>query len=112
CPRLRVFAGLDRRSVNFSPAKRAGYRGLVYAKVFLGDTSGDKTKLGVSSGERRSLPAYVSRRNMRLKKTVTTTAGRDGNAQVKLVKPTSHGTMIKFFLSTRAWVLYDNFILA
>jgi hypothetical protein len=110
-PRQRVFAGLDRRSINFAPARRTAYRGLVYGKVFLGDASGDKTKIGVAAGERPQLPQYISRRNMRLKKTVTLTAGSDGNAQVKLFKPSSHKSMIKFFLATRAWVLHDEFTL-
>jgi hypothetical protein len=111
CPSHRVFAGLDQRSVNFSPALRPSYRGNVYAKVFLGDATGEKTKRGVSAGDRPNLPAFISVRNMRLKRTVTTTAGSDGGAQVAVLKPTSHRGMIKFFLATRAWVLYNGFSL-
>jgi hypothetical protein len=109
CPPQAAFAGLDRRSINFTPARRARYRGFLYAKVFLGDTDGKRTKIGTRAGDRPRLPAYISRTNMRLKKTVTSTSGTDGSTQVKLFRRNSHRGMIRFFLSTRAWVLYNRF---
>jgi hypothetical protein len=112
CPRQRVFAGLDRRSVNFRAATQPRYSGHVYAKLFIGDVSGGKNKKGVRKGERTALPEYISRTSLRLKGTVASTRGTDANALVFIVKPTSHRTMIRFYLAARAWVLADQFVLA
>jgi hypothetical protein len=109
-PGKRVFADLQRRSIVFVKAKMMP-PGRLYCKVHLADPSGRKNYLGTRRGERSRLPPWFDyfRPIMRLKKTVTTTAGLDGKAQVVTVAHDEHDLMIRIFFAMRVWVLQENF---
>jgi len=111
-PPKRVWAGLDRRSIVFVRATKHPYRSTVYCKVNLADPYFIKTKVGTSRGQRGLLPKWFDyfRPYMRLKNTVTTTAGHDGDAQVVVMDPQDHDRMIRLFIALKAWVLQEGIV--
>lgn len=109
-PGKRAFAELARRSIVFVKATKRSHRGRLYCKANLADPTGEKNRLSTSRGERGLLPAWFDyfRPHMRLKNTVTTTAGYDGKAQVVTVARDDHERMIRLFFALRVWVLQEN----
>jgi hypothetical protein len=110
-PQKTYWAGLDRESINLARATKGSYREQMYAKINLSDVTGEKNKIGVSRGQRADLPDYIRRFLLRLKKTVASTKGRDGNYQVAVIEPEDHEAMIRLFFALKVWVRYDNFSL-
>ncbi len=104
------WAGIERRSVVFVPARRGPYRGWLYCKLNVADPSGERTKIGISRGEKDALPAWFDRfqSHTRLKETVTTTRGTDRRAQVAVVRREAHETMIRLFFALKVWVLHES----
>lgn len=107
-PQKRCWSGIERMSVNFARATRPNYKGLLYAKVFLADPTGKSNKRGLRRGEKMFLPPYLRRLKLRVKKTVASTRGTDGKSLVAVANPNKHADMIKVFMATRAWVLYNK----
>lgn len=112
-PCKKVFAGLERRAIIFQKATKNPYRTRVYCKANLADPSGEKNRLGTSRGERNLLPRWFDyfRPHMRLKNTITTTAGHDSQAQVVTMAHDDHERMIRLFFALRVWVLQENFMI-
>lgn len=112
-PNKRIWAGIDRRSIVLMKVTKKNHRGNVYCKINLADPTATKTKIGTSRGQRDSLPRWFDyfRPYMRLKATVTTTAGTDSKAQVVLIEPDDHERMIRLFLALKVWVLQEGFVL-
>ncbi len=81
-------------------------------KVHLADPSMEKNWRGTTRGDRDRLPRWFSyfRKRMRLKETVTTTAGNDGYDQVVLIAPQDHERMIRLYFAMRVWVLQDYIV--
>src|SRR5712692_5094856 len=52
-PNLRAWAGLERRSLTFTKARRANYRGWHYCQIALADPTGRRTK-DVLRGDQRA----------------------------------------------------------
>lgn len=112
-PNKKIWAGLDRRSIVLVKATKKLHRDKVYCKANLSDPTGEKNKIGTSRGERNLLPDWFDyfRPYMRLKATVTTTAGTDSKAQVVLIDPDDHEKMIRLFFALKVWVLQEGFVL-
>jgi hypothetical protein len=112
-PGKKAFAGLARRSVVFIKATKNPHRSKLYCKVNLADPTGEKNRLTTKRGERSLLPHWFDyfRPHMRLKNTVTTTAGYDGKAQVVMVAHDDHERMIRIFFALRIWVLQESLII-
>ena len=112
-PGKKVWAELVRRSIVLSRATKPDFRSSVYCKVNLADPSGWQTKRGTRRGDRNFLPRWFQpfRWRMRLKHTVTTTRGRDANAQIVLMDRDDHKTMIKLYFALKVWVLEESFSL-
>ena len=112
-PTKNVFAGLERRSIVFTRARKAGYKSLVYCKINLADPTGHKNKTGTRRGDRRDFPKWFDHfcRRMRLKKTITTTRANDYNAQVIVAKRDDHRLMIEIFFALKVWVMEEGFTL-
>jgi hypothetical protein len=112
-PGKRAWAGLARRSVLFVPATRNPYRRWMYCKINVADPTGARTKIGVRRGEKDILPKWFDEfsGHLRLKKTVTTTRGRDMNAQVAVVERDSHALMIRLFFALKVWVLQESVLI-
>jgi hypothetical protein len=109
-PNDKVLAGLDRRSLTFMPATKAGYTRFRYCQLSLADPGGKLTRDVVHSGEKDKLPHWLRNLGKRIKKksTVRATKGTDGHSLAVLVDPKDHRMMICLFLGTKAWVLKRN----
>jgi hypothetical protein len=112
-PGKQVWAGLDRRSIVFVRATKNPHRSKMYCKVNLADPMAERTKVGTRRGERDLLPRWFDyfRPHMRLKNTVTTTAGHDGMAQVVRVGPEDHRRMVRLFFALKVWVLEEGVVI-
>jgi hypothetical protein len=104
-PPVESWSTLKRRSVCF---RRATYwPDFVYAEITLSDPTGAKNRLRLPAGQRDVIKPYLSLRNVRDKATVTSVAGR---GPVWLCRPSSHRSMIRFYMATRAWPLYNGVV--
>ncbi len=112
-PGKKVFASLERRSVLFVKATKNPYRTQLYCKANLADPTGAKNRVSTKRGERNLLPSWFKYfiPDMRLKHTVTTTAGHDGESQVVLVGRNDYERMIRLFFVLRVWVLQENVVI-
>lgn len=112
-PNKKIWAGIDRRSIVLVKATKKLHRDKVYCKANLADPTGVKNKIGTSRGERNLLPRWFDyfRPHMRLKTTVTTTAGTDSKAQVVLIEPDDYERMIRLFFALKVWVLQEGFLI-
>jgi hypothetical protein len=112
-PGKKVFAGLERRSIIFMKATKNPHRTQLYCKANLADPTGDKHRLSTKKGDRSLLPKWFSYfiPDMRLKHTVTTTAGHDGESQVVLVGREDYDRMIRLFFALRVWVLQESIVI-
>jgi hypothetical protein len=112
-PPLKVWAGLERRSVTFVKAGRPNYRGWHYCQVSLADPTDERTRDVIKGAEREKLPPWFEEiePRLRLKDTVRSTRGNDGNTLVTLVRPDEHDLMIGLFFATKVWVLKEGVIL-
>jgi hypothetical protein len=112
-PPLKAWAGLERRSLTFTRARRNAYRGWHYCQVALADPTGERTKDVVRMDQRRDLPKWFDDFSARLrrKETVRATRGHDADELVALVRPGEHDRMIALFFATKVWVLKERFVL-
>jgi hypothetical protein len=111
-PQKPYWADTERQAVNFAQATTGAYRGQVYAKLNIADVTGKKNKIGITKGKRSLLPVYIRKFSLRLKKTVASTHGTDGNYQVAITQHYNHRAMIRLFFALKVWVMHDNFSLA
>ena len=112
-PGKKAFAALERRSIVFMRATKNPHRRKLYCKANLADPTGEKNRLSTKRGERGLLPKWFEyfKPSMRLKHTVTTSAGNDGESQVVLVGPDDYERMIRLFFALRVWVLQESIVL-
>lgn len=112
-PNLRAWAGLERRSLTFTQARRPSYRGRYYCQIALADPTGTRTKHVVRGRERHDLPVWFEElsTSLREKETVRTTKGYDGDELVAVVRQDEHQRMITLFFATKVWVLKDAVLL-
>jgi hypothetical protein len=103
-------AVLERRAVVFVPATKRRHKRMLYAKLFVSDPSGKKNRIGLRGEDRHTLPNWFEYfgRGLRVKKTVTTTKGRDGESLVFLARPDDHERMIRLYFALRVWVLEER----
>lgn len=112
-PGKKAFAELQRRSITLQRATKQPSESTYYCKIHLADPSMGKNWRGTTLGDRDRLPTWFKyfRQRIRLKKTVSTTAGTDSNNQVVLISKEDHERMIRLYFAMRVWVLQENFIL-
>lgn len=110
-PGKRVWAGVERRSIVWRPATINPHRKKMYCKLNLADPTLEKTKVGLTRGERGLLPKWFKslKHRIRLKGTVTTTRGTDAKAQVLLVRKRDYVGMIRLFFALKVWVLEEGY---
>jgi hypothetical protein len=108
-PNVRVWAGLERRSLTFTRARRRGYEGRYYCQIALADPTGERTKDVIRGDERRRLPSWFEDFGARLreKATVRATKGFDADQLVAIVGADEHQLMIGLFFATKVWVLKE-----
>jgi hypothetical protein len=113
-PSLKAWIGLERRSLTFARATRAGYRGWYYCQIALADPTGERTKDVLKKQERGLLPSWFDDfgSRLRVKETVRSTRGHDADQLVAVVRPSEHALMIGLFFATKVWVLKERVVLA
>jgi len=112
-PNLRVWAGLERRSLTFTRARRQGYHGWYYCQVALADPTGERTKDVIRAHERHDLPLWFEDFGTRLraKDTVRATKGFGADELVAIVRADEPERMIGLFFATKVWVLKEGVVL-
>lgn len=112
-PNVKVWAELPDRSLTFSRATKGEARGKWYCKVALADPTGAKSRDVVRGDERSELPPWFDalKGRMRLKQSVRTTRGNDGEDLVVLVTADDHAMMIRLFFATKVWILKERIAL-
>ena len=111
-PARKLFAGLERRSINLPLGTVGDYKHYLYAKVSISDIGGRKNRLYVKSSDRQGLPQWLRSFKLRKKETVAFTDAFDGDALVAVIRPGDHRAMIRLFLASKAWVLSSGFRLS
>jgi hypothetical protein len=113
-PNVKAWIGLERRSLTFSRAGRAAYRGWCYCQIALADPTGERTKDVLRKDERSLLPSWFDdlATRLRVKDTVRATKGNDADGLVAIVRPDDHRLMIGLFFATKVWVLKEQVVLA
>jgi hypothetical protein len=110
-PKVRAWAGTDRRALMFERVTKGRSRGECYCKVALADPTGERTRLIARVDEKKRLPYWfrsLSAR-MRSKEAVRHTRGTDSKSLVITVPADNHEEMIALFLAAKAWVLKERF---
>ena len=112
-PPLKVWAGLERRSVTFTKAGRPNYRGWHYCQISLADPTDERTRDVIKGTERDKLPPWFAEidSRLRLKETVRSTKGNDAAVLVAVVRAEEHDLMIGLFFALKVWVLKEGVIL-
>ncbi len=112
-PVVKLWAGLERRSLTFARARRGAYRGWCYCQIALADPTGARTKDVVRGDQRARLPPWFAdlQGRLRLKGTVRATRGNDADQLVAVVRPDEVGAMIGLFFATKVWVLRERVLL-
>ena len=112
-PNVKVWAELTDRSITFMRATKGDARGKWYCKVALADPTGRRSRDVVRGDERRDLPPWFDalKGRMRMKQSVRTTRGNDGEDLVVLVPGDDHAAMIRLFFATKVWILKEGIAL-
>jgi hypothetical protein len=109
-PNVKVWAELPDRSLTFSRATKGEARGKWYCLVALADPTGSRSRTVIRGDERSELPPWFDqvKSRMRLKQTVRSTRGTDGESLVVLVQPGDYSAMIRLFFATKVWILKER----
>ena len=112
-PSLAAWAGLERRSLTFTRARKTAYGGWVFCQIAIAYPTGERTKDVVKIGQRASLPPWFAdfASRLRRKETVRATKGHGADELVALVRPAEHDRMIALFFATKVWVLKEGVVL-
>lgn len=112
-PNVKAWAELPDRSLTFIRATKGEARGKWYCKVALADPTGVKSRDVVRADERGDLPPWFDalKGRMRMKQSVRTTRGNDGEDLVVLVAADDHVAMIRLFFATKVWILKERIAL-
>ena len=112
-PNVKAWAELPDRSITFLRATKGEARGTWYCNVALADPTGAKSRDVVRADERGDLPPWFEslKGRMRMKQSVRTTQGNDGEDLVALVSAGDHTAMIRLFFATKVWVLKERIVL-
>ena len=104
-PELRCWAGIEQKSIQFRRSTLGDYRSCAYTKVKFAQVSDPRKSTRLTRGERDLLPSWMESWDLRLKNTVITTRGTDGNDQVAVVGVDDYEEMIRLFFALKAWPL-------
>jgi hypothetical protein len=107
-PNRKLWAGLDRRSIQLAPCTKAAHRGKCYAKLSFADATDEKNRVVLTKGE--SLPRWMRAFRTRSKAGVTATRARDGESLVAILKKDDWVGMVRLFLALKPWALSAGFV--
>lgn len=104
-PNRKVWAGLDRRALEFQRATIGRHRGKVYAKLAISDVSGEKNKIVLKRDNKGFMPKWLREFSPVQKKRVINSLANDGEHLVTVVDRENHAAMLKLFIALKPWVL-------
>jgi hypothetical protein len=99
-----IWAGLDRRSLQFARGTIGRHRGRAYAKLSIADVTGEKNRRVLSTEDRSGLPSWLYAFRPVAKRRVIR-SGRDEASLVAVSDKKDYPRMIRLFLALKAWVL-------
>ena len=103
-PNRKVWAGLERRSLQFRYGTIGKYAKRLYAKVSIEDLQGEKNKRVLTEDD-GALPSWIVEQfDPKPKRKVASTDGNDGRHLVSLVEPGDFAAMIRLFIALKGWV--------
>ena len=103
-PNRKVWAGLEKRSVQFRYGTIGKYAKRLYAKVSIEDVQGEKNKRVLTEDD-EALPSWIIEQfDPKPKRKVASTRGNDGRHLVSLVEPDDFAAMIRLFIALKGWV--------
>jgi hypothetical protein len=107
-PNRKVWAGLERRSLQFQYGSIGKHAMRLYAKLSIEDIRGEKNK-HVLTEDDHPLPPWIDQFDPKPKRKVALTDGHDGGNLVSLVKPDDFAAMIRMFVALKAWVRDEKY---
>lgn len=106
-PNRKIWSGLERRSIQFGPCTRPGYRRKCYAQLAVSDPTGEKTRVVLRKTDVR--PLWLDGFLLRSKARVTTSRANDGDHVTAIFDQDDFRGMIRLFVAARAWTLSEGF---
>jgi NAD-dependent DNA ligase len=103
-----MWAGLERRSIQFRRADIGKYRHKIYVKLAISDVTGKKTKR-ILNEDTKVLPKWIKALKPIPKRKVARTKANDGGHLVSVFDAENHRGMIRLFLALKPWILDDGY---
>ncbi len=107
-PNRKIWAGLDRRSLQLPTADIGRYRQKRYAKLAIADVNEEKNRV-ILNEEIDRLPKWLKGFKPIPKRKVARTKANDGGSLVSIFDPKNHRDMIRLFLALKPWILDDGY---
>lgn len=107
-PNRKIWAGLDRRSLQLPRANIGRYRNRRYAKLAISDVRGEKNRV-ILNEDVKALPTWLKTFKPIPKRRVARTKANDGGNLVSVFDSTDHRGMIRSFLALKPWILDDGY---
>jgi len=107
-PNRKVWAGLERRSLQLGRADIGKYRKRRYAKLAISDVNDERTKV-ILNDNIKALPKWIKAFKPIAKRKVARTKGNDGGHLVCVFDPENHRDMIRLFFALKPWILDDGY---
>jgi NAD-dependent DNA ligase len=107
-PNRKVWAGLERRSLQFRYGTIGRHAKRLYAKLSIEDLQGDKNKRVLTEND-DPLPSWIEQFDPKPKRKVASTDGNDGRHLVSLVEPGDFAAMIRLFIALKGWVRDEKY---
>jgi hypothetical protein len=107
-PNRKIWAGLERRSLQFRRGNLGKYRKKLYAKLAISDVREEKTKV-ILTEDGSAFPKWLKVFKPVPKRRVARTKAHDDGNLVSVIDLENHRDMIRLFLALKPWVLDDGF---
>ena len=108
-PNRKLWAGLERRSLQFTHATIGKHAKRLYAKLSIEDVQGERTKRVLTEDDGPLPPWIAEQFDPKPKRKVASTDGNDGRHLVSLVEPDDYAAMIRLFIALKGWVRDDKY---
>ena len=103
-PNRKLWAGLERRSLQFRNGNIGRHVWLLYTKLSIEDVQGKKNKRVLTEDDETAPSWIVEQFAVKPKRKVASTDGNDGRHLVSLVEPDDYAAMIRLFIALKGWV--------
>ena len=106
-PNRKIWAGLERRSVQFAPCTKLRHRSKCYGTVSVSDPSGTKTRVILRRTD--PIPPWLEAFRLTEKERVATSRANDGRTLVAVLGRDDFAGMVRLFVACRAWTLTEGY---